>query len=265
MSAFKNPLDEPDVCLKVEYAKKILNPLNLKDFCEFTVPKAPSRDVEVLMASRLPKKKGLSYLEGKTRLIHDLASIELQAMELGVRTLIEFSKDPDVPGEFLEDLATVTYEEALHLGLCLETLKEYGSEWGKYPVHLGLWNVSRAKDSLIERLLKVHRYLEGSGLDASFSLLKRVKSVGDSKPLVKLISRIAHDELSHVQFGSRWYVWFCEKKGLSRISECKRILKEERHLLPRRRERINEELRIKAGFIKEEILIFSEEQKAKVF
>ena len=261
----KNPLDEPNVYLKVDYAVSALKPLNLMFFSCFKVPNKPQRDVEVLMASKLPPKKGLSYLAGKVRLIHDLASIELQAMELGLRTLIEFSKDRSTPRLFLEELANVTYEEAQHLALCLETLKAYGAKWGDCPVHLGLWNVSSANDTLIERLLKVHRYLEGSGLDASFSLLHRVKGLKDSKPLVKLISRIAHDELSHVQFGSRWFSKFCEREGLSGISECKRILTEERHCLPRRREKINEELRLRAGFTKEEILVFSEEQNAKVF
>ena len=263
MTALANPFTESDVFLKVEYAKKLLNPYFINNFDSLFVPKFPLRDITVLKASDLPPKKGLSYVEGKKRLTHDLASIELQAMELGLRTLIEFSKKEGTPKKFLEDLAKVTYEEAIHLGLCLETLKDYGGEWGEYPVHLGLWNVSHVEDTILERLLKVHRYLEGSGLDASFSLLKRVKGVQDSESLVKLISRIAHDELSHVQFGSYWFSKICEEKGLSRVAECKRILKEHR-LLPRRRERINEELRLKAGFLKEEIEVFSEEQKAVV-
>jgi len=260
-----NPLFEPNVELKVKSSLNLLSNFNHKDFVESKVPKTPGRDLEIVMASKMPDKKGLSYIEGKTRLIHDLASIELQAMELGIRSLIEFSPaERNVPVAFLKELAKITYEETLHLDLCLETLKVYGASWGDYPAHLGLWNVSRPTDTIIERLLKVHRYLEGSGLDASFSMLNRVKCVPDSKPLIKLISRIAHDEISHVQFGSKWFAKFCEEEGLSRISECKRILEQERHLLPRRRERINEKLRIEAGFTKEEILIFSEEQKAVV-
>lgn len=259
-----NPLTEKDIKLKVEFSKTLLNPLNLKEISSLKVPSGPGRDVDALMASKLPKKKGLSYLEGKTRLIHDLASIELQAMELGLRTLIEFSKDNKAPDSFLNELAKVTFEEATHLELCLETIKIYGGKWGDYPVHLGLWHVSHESDGILERLLKVHRYLEGSGLDASFSLLNRVKCVPDSDALTKLISRIAHDELSHVQFGSKWFAKVCADKGLSRVSECKRILNSERRRLPRRRERINEKLRLKAGFTKEEIFVFSEEQKAAV-
>ena len=264
-----NPLRTKNVELKIKSSKSLLEDYDffkaifLKD-CEsqkFTVPLRPFRDVEVKKASELPKRKGLSYLEGKKRLIHDLASIELQAMELGFRTLFEFFKNPDIPEEFFKELSHITYEETLHLELCLNTLKEYGSEWGDFPVHLGLWSVSKQTDSLIERLLKVHRYLEGSGLDASFSLLGKVKTLNEAKPLVKLISRIAHDEISHVAFGSKWFVKFCEDKGLDRAVECKRILRQEKYCLPRRKERINELLRLDAGFTKEEIFIFLEEQK----
>jgi len=270
-----NPLTVKNVELKIKSSKMLLEDFDFfkdvfnkdREACikgedlKFIVPLKPFRDVEVKKASELPKRKGLSYLEGKKRLIHDLASIELQAMELGFRTLFEFYNKPDIPEDFFKELLRITYEETLHLELCIDTLKEYGGLWGEFPVHLGLWNVSKKTDSLLERLLKVHRYLEGSGLDASFSLLSKVKTLNEAKPLVKLISRIAHDEISHVAFGSKWFVKFCEEKGLDRASECRRILRQEKYCLPRRKERINELLRLDAGFTKEEIFIFLEEQK----
>jgi len=234
------------------------------DWSELKVPDVCSRDVEVVMASRMPKKKGLSFKEGKQRLLHDLASIELQAFELGLRTLIEFYKATNVPIGFLEELLEITVEESVHLGLCLNALKDYDGHWGMFPVHLGLWQVALIEDSLTERILKVHRYLEGSGLDATFSLLNRVKQVPDSIVLEKVISRIAHDEINHVKFGSKWFSYFCEKEGLSNIAECKRILEKYYHVLPRRRERMSVSLRQKAGFTTEEIALFSEHQHAQL-
>lgn len=59
-----------------------------------TIPKDPGRDVQTLALRNLPDKKGLSSKEGQARLLHDLASIELQAMELGLRTLAEFADAP---------------------------------------------------------------------------------------------------------------------------------------------------------------------------
>lgn len=51
------------------------------------IPEEPGRDAQVLLNKDLPPKAGLSTKEGQARLLHDLANIELQAMELGLRTL----------------------------------------------------------------------------------------------------------------------------------------------------------------------------------
>src|SRR6218665_1741766 len=65
------------------------------------VPYEPVRDIEVLHAKKHPPKKGFSTAEGQARMLHDLANIELQAMELGLRTLVEF---PNAPQGFKEEL-----------------------------------------------------------------------------------------------------------------------------------------------------------------
>src|SRR5690606_22563209 len=133
----------------------------------FQRPLQPARDVEVKRLGAHPPKKGLSEKQGRARLGHDLASIELQAFELGVRTLQEF---PEAPRAFREELLNVTLEEAKHLRLCLQALDHLGFHFGFWPTHLTLWECVSAEDSLLDRIVIVHRYLEGSGLDASDSL-----------------------------------------------------------------------------------------------
>ena len=83
-----NPLLEPSVFKKVEVLLKsyphdliLMNP---------EVPAMPSRDIEIRARKDHPPKLGFSKAEGKARMLHDLASIELQAMELGLRTLFDF-------------------------------------------------------------------------------------------------------------------------------------------------------------------------------
>lgn len=259
-----NPLLIENVFSKIEALKELNKLKSHPNWSILDVPEKTSRDVEVVMASKMPKKKGLSFKEGKQRLLHDLASIELQAFELGLRTLIEFYGDSNIPEEFFNELIEITLEESFHLSLCLKALEEYGGFWGMFPVHLGLWQVASDKDSINERVLKVHRYLEGSGLDATFSLLNRVKQVPDSQILEKVISRIAHDEIKHVKFGSYWFSYFCKQDNLSNVSECKRILEKYYHLLPRRKERMSVSLRTQAGFSLDEIKVFSSHQQAKL-
>ena len=56
-----------------------------------TIPSTPAREAAVsIPPSQHPPKKGFASAEGRARLLHDLANIELQAMELGLRTLFEF-------------------------------------------------------------------------------------------------------------------------------------------------------------------------------
>jgi uncharacterized ferritin-like protein (DUF455 family) len=105
-------LVEPQVWRKLEQLEPTLNALLQSGRYSLDIPEESGRDVQILPIRELPPKKGLSSKEGQARLLHDLASIELQAMELGARTLAEF---PQAPSGFREQLAVITLEEASHL------------------------------------------------------------------------------------------------------------------------------------------------------
>lgn len=201
------------------------------------------RDARVVSPSELPPKPGLSSPAGQARLLHDLASIELQAMELGVRTLAEY---PDAPREFREQLAEITLGEGRHLELCLEGLERCGFEWGHWDVHLSLWNAVGPEDSLLDRIMIVHRYLEGSGLDAGHSILRRLTGVGE-RSTREVVNVIVTEEVDHVLFGSQWFRRICEEQGLNPEFEFASRIGRVSQLIPRR-ERLARELRQKAGF-----------------
>ncbi|MGZ6480488.1 MAG: DUF455 family protein, partial [Bdellovibrionales bacterium] len=184
----KQVLVEAQVLRKLDFLEGHLH--NLLRGEAALVPQVPGRDVQILPIRELPAKKGLSTREGQARLLHDLASIELQAMELGVRSLIEF---PDAPRAFREELAQVTLEEGKHLRLCVEGLEALGFPWGSFAAHNGLWTCVSAEDSLLDRIVIVHRYLEGSGLDASNTILRRLAGVRAVEAL-KAVEVISRDE-----------------------------------------------------------------------
>jgi uncharacterized ferritin-like protein (DUF455 family) len=219
-----------------------------------TVPVTPGRDVQILPIRQLPAKKGLSTKEGQARLLHDLASIELQAMELGVRTLAEY---PDAPAGFREELCEVTMEEGKHLRLCLEGLNDLGFPWGTFAAHTGLWQCVAATDSLLDRIVLVHRYLEGSGLDASETLLRRLKGV-QAPEATRAVEVIGRDEVGHVQFGSRWYRQIVKDQGLDPEVDFKSRLNDLFARIPRRLEPINAPLRELAGFSLSEIEVLQD-------
>lgn len=212
-------------------------------------PETPGRDALILTPGELPPKKGLSYREGQARLLHDLASIELQAMELGLRTLHEY---PEAPGAFREALADITASEASHLKLCLDGIEKLGFKWGDWPIHNMLWAAVGSSDSLLDRVLIVHRYLEGSGLDAGDTLLRRLDSVLES-PLHGIAKTILTEEIGHVEFGSRWYRNLCELEKIDPANDFPVRMKALRYKLPKRIERLSRPLRLQAGFTESEL------------
>lgn len=244
----RHSLEIEDVYEKIKAADSSLQKA-LNSFVRRDMPKVPGRDVQVLLPQHHPDKKGLSSREGQARLLHDLASIELQAFELALRTMMEF---PEAPRQFREELAALAKSEAEHLQLCLDGLEALGFKWGDWPVHLALWQAVSAKDSLLDRILIVHRYLEGSGLDAGNQLLRRLNGVsaGISEPVLK---RINTEEIDHVLFGSRWYHNISKEQGLDAEKDFPERLGRLRSQLPKRIEKINDELRQKAGFSSFEI------------
>jgi uncharacterized ferritin-like protein (DUF455 family) len=206
------------------------------------------RDVQVLKVCDLPSKPKLSTPEGQARLIHDLANIELQAMELALRSLYEFI---DAPETFRFELAQLAKAESEHLIRCLESLTSLGYKWGDWPIHSALWQTVSPTDSLLERVFIVHRYLEASGLDAGESILIRLSGVSD-KRIQKTVQHIVQEEVSHVEFGTRWFRIFCQEQGLNADEEFERQFKKMALLSPRK-ERLSENLRRRAGFNESEM------------
>lgn len=232
---------------KIQELERAIELAFVKPMTDF--PQDPGRDVPILIPGLLPPKKGLSYKEGQARLLHDLASIELQAMELGLRTLHEF---PEAPAGFREELVEVVRSEGRHLELCLHGIERLGFQWGDWPAHNMLWASVAESDSLLDRILIVHRYLEGSGLDAGETLLRRLDSVLES-PLHKISQVIVTEEIGHVEFGSRWYREICAREKINAQEDFPVRLGAFRFRIPKRIERISRSLRLQAGFTESEI------------
>ncbi|MCB0357662.1 MAG: DUF455 family protein, partial [Bdellovibrionales bacterium] len=213
------------------------------------VPQTPARDISVVKAQEMPVKKGLSSKEGQGQTLHEIANIELQAIDLGLRTLIEF---PHADPCFRKQLVDIVLEETFHLKICLEGLEQLNYSWGDWPIHTSLWDSTSPQDDLLNRILIVHRYLEGSGLDASALLLRRLSGVSNSH-LVSIVKKIANDEEKHVEFGSVWFHKLCQNGHKDSDKEFSFRLHQLKHRLPKKLGAINVSLRSKTGFTKSEI------------
>lgn len=211
------------------------------------------RDLKIVGNKEVAPKALLTTIEGQARLLHDLANIELQAMELATRSLYEY---PDAPAEFRKELAELASGEARHLKLCLDGIEKLGYSWGHWDVHLALWDTVSPEDTLLDRILIVHRYLEGAGLDAGDSLLRRLGGI--RAPVAKdALNTIVTEEVDHVHFGSKWYRRIAELNKIDPEKDFADRIGQIARLAPKR-ERISRELRLKAGFTEFEIAALEE-------
>lgn len=219
----------------------------------FDVPTQISRDIQLIGSDNPPTKEKLSTKAGQAKLLHDLANIELQAMELCLRSLIEY---PNAPVFFREQLTNIALDEKLHLELCLEEIQNLGFQWGDWPIHTMLWDATKDQDDLLTRILIVHRYLEGSGLDASDEILKKLSGLVNKRPR-DVVKKIATDEVQHVEFGSIWFSELCKQQNLNRENEFSNRLSIIYQQVPKRSAKINHKLRKHVGFTDEELHVLN--------
>ena len=158
----------------------------------------------------LPRRKAGS-VEGRAVLLHALAHIEFNAINLAWDAVYRFR---DMPAAFYADWANVAREEALHFRLLCDCLQRLGYAYGSFDAHNGLWEMAcrTAHDSLV-RMALVPRVLEARGLDVTPAILGRLRKSGDGCA-VEALEVIQRDEIGHVEIGSRWFRYLCERRGL---------------------------------------------------
>jgi uncharacterized ferritin-like protein (DUF455 family) len=235
----------------------ILQPKN-KIFADFHVPNTPARDLSLLDKKFAQPRKGLQTAEGQAHLLHHLANIELQAMELGLRTLHEFN---DAPKFFRDELAQITLDEARHLKMCLDGISQLGFQWGDWPTQLNLWSATSCEDTLLDRVLIVHCYLEASGLDSGDAILAKLSGAANKNPR-NIVKVIADEEIGHVRFGLKWYRELCRQEGLSAEDDFANRLNNLRNKIPRRAARVSVAARQRAGFTDQQISEINDFQKS---
>jgi uncharacterized ferritin-like protein (DUF455 family) len=165
---------------------------------------------ELVPPGRLPRR-GLGSEQGRLALIHAIAHIEFNAINLAWDAVQRF---PDMPSDFYRDWIQVAQEEVHHFRLLRERLHEGGVDYGDFPAHNGLWEMAMrtAHDPLL-RMALVPRMLEARGLDVTPGIMQRFAAIGDHKTVAAL-QVILDEEVGHVQFGSRWFNYLCEVRGL---------------------------------------------------
>src|ERR1700730_2863896 len=112
---------------------------------------APRRPV-LRPPKEMPKRRAFGSAAGRIALLHALAHIELNAIDLGWDIIARFSGEP-LSRDFFDDWVGVGSEEARHFELLAQRLADFGARYGDLPAHDGLWESAAATtDDLLARL-----------------------------------------------------------------------------------------------------------------
>lgn len=181
-------------------------------------PDRPGRpDRPRLVAARQVAKRSPATPEGRITLLHALAHIELNAIDLALDIVGRFAGAPELEGvaeAFAADWLGVAHEEAKHFLMLADRLEGLGAAYGALDAHDGLWQTARAsRADLIDRLAVAPLTHEARGLDVTPAMIEKLKGAGDpaSAALLEVIYR---DEIGHVATGFRWYGHVCRARGL---------------------------------------------------
>jgi uncharacterized ferritin-like protein (DUF455 family) len=182
-------------------------------------PDRPGRpDTPELLPPRAVKKRKITASpEGRIALLHALAHIELNAVDLAWDMVVRFP-DIDWPQGYFEDWVGVADDESKHFLALADRLEALGSRYGALPAHDGLWQAaeSTATDPLA-RLAIVPLVLEARGLDVTPPMVAKMREVGDDAS-ADILQMIHDDEIGHVAVGKRWFDHLCAEHALEPIS-----------------------------------------------
>lgn len=170
----------------------------------------------------LPRRK-IGSREGHAALLHAIAHIEFNAVNLALDAAWRFR---DMPDDFVGDWLRIAAEEAEHFGLLAGRLAALGYAYGDFAAHDGLWSMAvRTAHDPLPRMALVPRVLEARGLDATPQIQRRLASIGDAES-VAVLDRILADEIGHVRVGNHWFSWLCAARGLDPLPTFRHLLAE---------------------------------------
>ena len=176
-------------------------------------PDSPARPEKplVLPPAQVPRRSTGSE-QGRLHLIHALAHIELNAVDLAWDIIARFTAE-DLPKAFYDDWVGVALDEARHFESLAGLLQRRDTFYGAFPAHGGLWQAARkTSHCLVARLAIVPLVLEARGLDTTPAMIERLHAQGDAE-FSSILHVIFNDEMTHVAAGVRWLRFLSERQS----------------------------------------------------
>ncbi len=201
-----------------------------------------------LVDPRQVSKRGFGSDAGRLSLLHALAHIEFNAINLALDAAYRFR---DMPEQFAENWLLVAAEESIHFLLVAERLRQLDTRYGAFDAHAGLWNMALKTDhDVMVRMALVPRVLEARGLDVAPPMIEKFRQREDHIS-ADILQRIFNDEIRHVQIGNHWFRYCCDGRSLKPSDVFAQLLRQ--HSRGYLRGPYNAEARVQAGFSLDEL------------
>ena len=207
---------------------------------------------ELLSHLNVPKRSPFTT-EGLAALLHAVTHIEFNAINLALDAIWRFDS---MPSSYYLDWLTVAAEEAHHFSLLRAHLQSMGYDYGDFPAHTGLWDMTeKTKSDVLARMALVPRTLEARGLDATPPMQAKLRKVATPHALkaVEILDVILQDEIGHVAIGNHWYRYLCTQRGLDPVAHYAVLARQ--FDAPRIKGPLNLDARRKAGFEEVELAL----------
>lgn len=223
------------------------------------MPDRPARPEkpELRNPGKMPKRRKAGSAASKIALLHALAHIELNAIDLSCDILARFAHYSDentklgftLPKAFFDDWCKVADDEAKHFLMLEQRLRELGSFYGALPAHDGLWESAMlTAHDFAARLAVVPMVLEARGLDVTPAMAENMLAQGDD--ITAALLKIIHDdEITHVKAGTDWFAHWCVFHDLDQENHWQALVRE--YFLGRLRRPFNHPSRSQAGMIQD--------------
>jgi len=173
------------------------------------VPGRPARPA--LVHPSKVGRRGLGSEAGRAALIHAIAHIEFNAINLGLDAAYRFR---GMPADYYADWLSMAADESRHFQMLSDRLNELGYAYGDFDAHNGLWEMAvKTADDAMVRMALVPRVLEARGLDVTPGMIAKLRQVRDDQS-VAIFEQILEEEVPHVEIGTRWFRYLAEPRGL---------------------------------------------------
>ncbi|MFK7854988.1 MAG: ferritin-like domain-containing protein [Granulosicoccus sp.] len=198
-------------------------------------------------------RRGLGSTKGRIGLLHSLAHIEFNAINLALDAVYRFRH---MPLQYITEWLHVASDEGKHFLLLHKRLGSLDAAYGDLPAHDGLWDMARrTSHDVLVRMALVPRILEARGLDVAPPMIDKLNQLGDEASAA-ILQRIYTDEITHVEIGNRWFRYVCESRELDGTAVFRDLLKGENSGYLK--SPYNTEARLQAGFNHEELALIAE-------